>query len=70
MQDGLNLKERNTQSFPQNNEVTSTTEIDTNRYTAGVTYKFGPGVDFRGVVSHIEHDIDGAAVMLGTSISF
>jgi outer membrane protein OmpU len=60
----------------QANEVTSTTDIDTQRYTGGVTYKYGPGVDFRGVVSHINHDvdggldIDGTAVMLGTSITF
>lgn len=53
-------------------------DIKTDRYTGGVTYKYGPGVDFRGAVSHIDHDVDaplgddlqGTAVMLGTAISF
>jgi hypothetical protein len=53
-------------------------EIKTQRYTGGVTYNYGPGVDFRGVVTHIDHDVDaalgadisGTSLMLGTSISF
>lgn len=61
----------------QDNEF-GTNEIDTQRYTAGLTYKYGPGVDFRGLVTHINHDVDvglgndvdGTALMLGTSISF
>jgi outer membrane protein OmpU len=61
----------------QNNEV-GVSEIDTNRYTVGATYAYGPGLDFRGLVTHIDHDVDaalgndvkGTAVMLGTSLSF
>lgn len=53
-------------------------EIDTDRFTGGVTWKYGPGIDFRGVVTHVDHDVDaalgddvsGTALMLGTSISF
>lgn len=61
----------------QNNEFTSN-EIDTDRYTGGVTYNMGPGIDMRGLVSYIDHgvdaalghDVDGTAAMIGTSISF
>lgn len=61
----------------QNNEF-GADEIDTQRYTGGVTWKYGPGIDFRGVVTHIDHDVDaalgddvsGTSLMLGTSISF
>lgn len=53
-------------------------DVKTNRYTGGVTYNYGPGIDFHGVVSHIDHDVDaalgddvkGTSLMLGTSISF
>jgi outer membrane protein OmpU len=40
---------------------TATGDIDIDRYTAGVTYKFVPGVELRGSVSFIEHDLPGAA---------
>jgi predicted porin len=49
------------------------TEID--RYTAGVTYNYGPGMSFRGSVQHIETDVagadnDGTAVVIGTQVNF
>lgn len=61
----------------QNNEF-GTDEIDTDRYTVGATYNAGPGIDFRGAVTWIDHevdsglgnDVDGTAVMLGTSVTF
>lgn len=61
----------------QSNEF-GASDIDTDRYTAGVTWKYGPGIDFRGVVTHIDHEVDaalgddisGTALMLGTSIAF
>jgi outer membrane protein OmpU len=61
----------------QNNEF-GANEIDTARYTGGVTYTYGPGLDFHGLVSYIDHDVDaalgddvqGTAVMLGTSLTF
>jgi outer membrane protein OmpU len=61
----------------QNNEFGSN-DIDTDRYTVGAVYSVGSGVDFRGAVTWIDHqvdaglgsDIDGTAVMLGTSITF
>lgn len=61
----------------QNNEF-GANDIDTQRYTGGVTWKYGPGIDFTGLVTHIDHDVDaalgddvsGTALMLGTAISF
>ncbi len=53
------------------------TDVDTDRYTGGVTYAYGPGMTFRGSVSYVDHDIagtsadvDGTAVMLGTQVNF
>ncbi|HRQ61023.1 MAG TPA: porin, partial [Alphaproteobacteria bacterium] len=51
-------------------------EIDTDRYTGGVVYTYGPGMSFRGSVSHIQHDVsnsedvDATSVLLGTQINF
>jgi predicted porin len=60
-------------------------ELDTERWTGGVVYTYGPGMTFRGSVSFIEHDLPGAtaaglgagqpdfdatSVMLGTQINF
>lgn len=51
--------------------------LDTQRYSGGVTYSYGPGMTFRGSVGHVEHDIAGASsdvdatyVTLGTQINF
>lgn len=57
-----------------NNDIDDT--LDTDRYTGGVTYTYGPGMSFRGSVSYIDHSIDGAddadatSVLLGTQINF
>ncbi len=61
----------------QDNEY-GVNEINTDRYTAGVNYNVGSGVDFKGLVTFINHDVDtalghdvdGTAGMIGTSISF
>ncbi len=56
-------------------------DLDTTRYTGGVTYEYGPGMTFRGSVSYIEHeaahiggqnknDIDATSFVLGTQINF
>lgn len=51
-------------------------DFDTDRYTAGVIYSYGPGMSFRGSVSHFKSefetvgDLDGTAVTLGTQINF
>lgn len=51
-------------------------EIETDRYTGGVTYTYGPGMSFRGSVSYIDHEVEGlndveaTSVLLGTQINF
>lgn len=52
------------------------TDFDTDRVTGGVVYTYGPGMTFRGSVSHVNHDIDGVgdadatSVLLGTQVNF
>lgn len=50
-------------------------DLETNRYSGGVTYTYGPGMTFRGSVHHLEHevgtaDFDSTSVLLGTQINF
>lgn len=56
-----------------NNDTDNGTEYD--RYTAGVTYQYGPGMSFRGSIQHLEADTtgtdaDGTALLLGTQVNF
>jgi len=56
-------------------EDDETNDLDTDRYTGGVIYTAGPGLTFRGSVSHIEHelagdDADATSVMGGVQINF
>lgn len=54
--------------------------VETQRYTGGVVYTYGPGMTFRGSISYVEHenvaglttgdDIDATSVLLGTQINF
>jgi predicted porin len=56
--------------------------IESNRYTGGVTYTYGPGMTFRGSVSYVEHEnvaglaagegnsVEATSVLLGTQINF
>jgi outer membrane protein OmpU len=52
------------------------TDNETDRYTGGVVYSYGPGMTFRGTVSYLTQDItggndvNGTAVMLGTQVNF
>ena len=51
-------------------------DLETERYTGGVVYNYGPGMSFRGSVSYIEHeatggvDADATSFVLGTQINF
>ncbi len=62
--------------FNENENLTATTELDTNRYTGGVVYTYGPGMSFRGSVSYVDHDqpvledVSGTTVLVGTQINF
>jgi hypothetical protein len=44
------------------------TNVETDRYTAGVVYTAGPGLSFRGSISDIEHDVVGASDVDATSV--
>ncbi len=50
--------------------------LDSERYSGGVTYTYGPGMTFRGSVGYVEHDpaaaadVDATYVTLGTQINF
>ncbi len=54
--------------------------VETQRYTGGVVYTYGPGMTFRGSVSYIEHenvtglttgdDVEATSILLGTQINF
>ena len=51
--------------------------IEYDRYTAGVTYEYGPGMTFRGSIQQVEvdnvtgtADADGTALLLGTQVNF
>ncbi len=65
--------------YNRDNEVgPSAGSIETDRYTGGVVYTYGPGMTFRGSISYIEHDIpvaiaddvEATSVLLGTQINF
>lgn len=49
---------------------------DTDRYTGGVTYEYGPGMSFRGSLSYVDinpsggDDRDGVALLVGTQVNF
>ncbi|NCC23029.1 MAG: porin, partial [Alphaproteobacteria bacterium] len=56
-------------------------DIETDRYTGGVVYTYGPGMTFRGSVSYIKHDmpvgapnagddVEATSVLLGTQVKF
>lgn len=49
------------------------TVSDTDRYTGGVVYTYGPGMTFRGSVGYTEEevsDVDATTVSVGTQINF
>jgi predicted porin len=51
-------------------------ELETDRYTGGVVYTYGPGMTFRGSISYTDHessslnDVEATSVLLGTQINF
>lgn len=62
------------------NSTNGTDGVEAERYAAGVVYTYGPGMTFRGSVSHVElddvtgitgsDDADSTAVVIGTQINF
>lgn len=55
-------------------------EVETDRWTGGVVYTYGPGMTFRGSISYVDHelpahvdtgtDLEATSVLLGTQINF
>lgn len=63
--------------FSEEEEMSASTNLETNRYTGGAVYEYGPGLTFRGSLSYVDHDtpgaeedIDGLALLLGTQVTF
>jgi len=61
--------------FDQDDQTVGAAELETQRYTGGVIYTAGPGLTFRGSLSHIEHergavDADATSLMGGVQINF
>jgi len=60
----------------ETDENGAASEIETDRYSAGVVYSYGPGMTFRGSVHQIEHDVEGGndveatTFLVGTQITF
>lgn len=60
-------------------DLSNTVKLDTDRYSAGVVYTYGPGMTFRGSVGFIDHDLsiagmsnsmDATYALVGTQINF
>jgi predicted porin len=52
-----------------------TAELETDRYSGGVSYTYGPGMTFRGSVHYVEHDLnsrdmDATTFLLGSQVNF
>ena len=52
-----------------------TQELETDRYSGGVSYTYGPGMTFRGSVHYVEHDLnnrdmDATTFLLGSQVNF
>ncbi len=66
--------------YSQDNDLPFMGELETDRYTGGVVYTYGPGMTFRGSISYIEHDVpeeidageeqEATSVVIGTQINF
>lgn len=59
----------------EDENLTGDTDLDTDRYSGGVVYKYGPGMDFRASLHYIDHDfgtenIDATSFVVGTQINF
>ena len=59
----------------QTDETEGSDDVDTTRWTGGVSYAYGPGMSFRGSVSFVEADdgtdeVDSTQVLVGTQVNF
>lgn len=42
--------------------------VETDRWTGGIVYTYGPGMTFRGALSYVDHDVTGGTDMEATSL--
>ena len=74
---GLSYYDREDEDL-SGNQGAAADEVDTQRYTGGVSYEYGPGMSFRGSISYIDaessaagdEERDGYQIAVGTQISF
>ena len=50
-------------------------DLETDRYSGGLTYTYGPGMTFRGSVHYVDHEVgssdaDATTFVLGTQVNF
>ena len=69
-------------SWYKNDNTLGVKDLDTDRYSGGVTYEYGPGMSFRGSIFYVDHDntdtalgtskssLDATGIVLGTHIEF
>lgn len=59
----------------EDENFSGTTDLDTDRYSIGTTYTYGPGMTFRGSVHYIDHevgtaDMDATTFLIGSQVNF
>lgn len=52
----------------ENDTAGAAAEVETDRWTGGVIYTAAPGLTFRGSVSQVDHDVEGADDVDATSV--
>lgn len=62
-------------SWYNNENDAGGTEVETDRFSGGVTYTYGPGMTFRGSLGYIEHestgsDMEATYALIGTQVNF
>ncbi len=55
--------------------LTGSTDLESDRYVAGVIYKYCPGMDLRSSVSYLDHqfgaeNVDATSFVIGTQVTF
>jgi outer membrane protein OmpU len=65
-------------SYYNNDNTRGIDGVETQRYSGGLVYTYGPGMTFRGSIGHVENedaqaggdDVDGTYVLFGTQVNF
>ena len=63
-------------SWLNNESDASGVDVETDRFSGGVVYTYGPGMTFRGSLGYVESDVQGGAdveatyALIGTQVNF